>query len=123
VYYLQEMTSLELKHEWIAPDVGCVYLSGRLDIPGVQEVQLKFTVFTATQRKPVIVDLSDVTLITSIGLGMLITGANALKTHGVPMILLNPQPNVAEVLELACVNEILPIEQDLEAALRRIQHN
>jgi anti-sigma B factor antagonist len=114
------MTSLELKHEWIAPDIGCVYLSGRLDIPGVQEVQLKFTVCTATQRKPVIVDLSDVTLITSIGLGMLISGAHALKTHGVPMILLNPPPNVTKVLEMACVEELLPIERDLDAALRRI---
>ena len=114
------MTSLELKHEWIAPDVGCVYLSGRLDIPGVQKVQLKFTAFTATQRKPVIIDLSDVTLITSIGVGMLISNAKALKTHTVPMILVNPQPNVAKVLELAGLNEILPIEQDLEAALKRI---
>lgn len=114
------MTSLELKHEWIGTNIGCVYLSGRLDIAGVQEVQLKFTAFTATQRKPVIVDLSAVTLITSIGIGMLITNAKTLKTHDVPMILLNPQPNVAKVLELAGLNEILPIEQDLEAALQRI---
>ncbi len=118
-----EMKSLEVRHEWIAPDIGCVYLSGRLDIPGVQEFQLKFTVFTATQRKPVIIDLSDVTLITSIGIGMLISGAKALKTHGVPMILLNPQPNVRKVLEMACVHEILPIEQDLNAALTRIQQS
>lgn len=114
------MTSLQLKHEWIAPDVGCVYLSGRLDIPGVQDVQLKFTVFTATQKKPVIVNLSDVTLITSIGLGMLIAGANALRIYGVPMVLLNPQRGVEKVLEMACVNEILPIEHDLDAALKRI---
>jgi len=115
------MTSLELKHEWIAPDIGCVYLSGRLDIPGVQEVQLKFTVFTATQRKPVIVNLAEVTLITSIGLGMLIGGANALSLHGLQMVLLSPQPNVEKVLLMAGLNQVLPIEHDLEAALKRLQ--
>ena len=70
-----------------------------------------------------IIDLSDVTLITSIGLGMLITSANALRLCSAPMILLNPARNVETVLEMAGVNDILPIEHDLNAALKRIQRS
>lgn len=115
------MKTLEVKHEEIRPDVGCVYLSGRMDIPGVQEVELRFTVLTSTLKKPVIVDLSAVELITSIGLGMLIRNANVLKTQGLPMIILNPKPNVERVIRMAALSELLPIEATLEAALGHIK--
>ena len=65
------MNSLELRYEKIDSNIGLVHLSGRLDISGVQDIDLQFTIYTSTQRLPVIVNLENVTLITSIGLGML----------------------------------------------------
>jgi anti-anti-sigma factor len=113
------MNTLQCTFEEIHSGIGCVCLSGRLDVPGVNEVQLKFTVYTSTRRKPVIVDLSQVTLITSIGLGMLLTNARTLRAHGTCMVLLKPQPNVEKVISMAAVGEYLPIEHELSTALER----
>lgn len=115
------MEMLKIDYEPIEPDIGCVRLSGPLDITGVQSVSLKFTTLTTTPRKPVIVDLSGVTLITSMGLGMLITSAKSLLLHRQPTILLSPQPNVEKVIRMSGLGELLPIEHDLDSALKRIK--
>jgi anti-sigma B factor antagonist len=114
------MHALKMTHELLKSGVTCIHLAGPLDISGVNEVALKFTAYTSTPRKPVIIDLSQVTLITSMGIGMLIGAAKALRPHKVPVILLNPQLLVEKVIRLAGVDQILPIERDLESALRRI---
>ena len=114
------MESLNIRLEILDSDVGYVHLEGRMDISGVQLVSLKFTVYTATRKKPVIVDLSQVEMITSIGLRMLLESANALRLHGMPMILLNPKQNVENVLRLANIDQILPIEYELDSALKKI---
>jgi anti-sigma B factor antagonist len=114
--------NLELNYEKLESNIGLVRLAGRLDVPGVQEIDLKFTVHTSTQRLPVIVDLEKVTLIASMGLAMLITNAKSLKTHGIPFILLNPQPQVEKVIVLSGLEGFLPIERDLSSALQRIKN-
>jgi anti-anti-sigma factor len=115
------MQTLEIRCEDLEPNISKVNLSGRLDIAGVQDIELKFTVYTSARRKPVIVDLSEVTLITSMGLGMLITNAKTLQAQGIPFVLLNPQPLVEKVVTMSGLNELLPIEKDLTSALNRIQ--
>ena len=112
---------LTIDYESIEPNIGCVRLAGALDISGVQEVGLKFTSLTCAPRKPVIIDLNDVTMITSMGLGMLITNAKSLLLHQLPTILLNPQPNVEKVILMSGLDEILPIEHDMNSALKRIK--
>ena len=76
---------------------------------------------TALQGKPVIVDLSGVDLMNSIGLGMLITAANSLKVMGAHLILFNPQPKVERVIRLACVDQLLPIVYDLTHAIKSVK--
>lgn len=112
---------LQMRREEIESDVGCVYLRGRLDILCSQEIGLKFALLVATQRKNFIIDLSEVELITSDGLGMLISVANDLKTHGKSMILLKPNPYVEKVVRMACLDPLLPIEYDMAEALRKIK--
>jgi anti-sigma B factor antagonist len=114
------MQTLEMRSEDLEPNIVKVNLSGRLDIAGVQDIELKFTVCTSARRKPVIVDLSEVNLITSMGLGMLITNAKTLQAQGIPFILLNPQPPVEKVLMMSGLQDLLPIERDLTSALNRI---
>ena len=109
-----------LSYETIDEQIGCIHLIGKLDIPGTHEVELKFTVLTSTQRKAVIVDLDQVDLITSIGLGLLITNAKTLKAMGQQMVLLSPKPNVDKVIRMSGLGQLLPIEYDLKAALEHI---
>ena len=114
---MSRMEPLSIQLETLESGIGLVRLAGRMDIPGVQLVDLKFTVYTATRRKPVIIDLSDVELITSVGIGMLLRNAQTLKLHGQPMILLNPNSKVETVLRLTNVHEVTPVEKELDSAI------
>jgi len=99
-----------------------VALIGSLDIGGVGKVETRFLAATATQRQSVIVDLSEVPFIGSLGIGMIIGAARTLAHHGAAMVLLDPQPFVERVLEVAHITAVVPVAHGLEAALVRLQN-
>jgi len=85
-----------------------VSLSGRLDVEGALKIDNEFTEI-ATQNKNVLVDLSDVPFIASLGIRTLVVGAKAAANNGGKMVLLNPQPNVEQVLRTTHVDTVMPI--------------
>ena len=58
------------------------------------------------------VDLSQVTFIASLGIRTLVTGAKATANNGGKMVLLNPPPNVEQVLRTTHVDTVMPIIHD-----------
>ena len=98
-----------------------VKLSGRVDLAGIGDLDREFTRQTVPRRKPVIVDISDVDYIASIGLRMLVTAAKALDKFGARMVLLNPHPDVEDVLRTAGFDKVMPIEHDYDSALETIR--
>ena len=56
-------------------DILGINLAGRMDLNGTREIDLKFTALTATRRARILVDLSNVTFIASIGIRTLISNA------------------------------------------------
>jgi anti-anti-sigma factor len=84
-------------------------LAGRLDSEGVQAVELRFSSYTGARRKPTIVDLSELTFIASLGIGMLISAAKGLNLHGVKMVLVDPPEPVEHVLRAANIDRIIQI--------------
>ena len=110
---------MDLRVETGSSGIPRVILNGRLDISGVQQIDLKFTAATSAQRKSVIVDLSELEFLSSIGIRMLLTNAKALQGFGSRMVLLNPTEMVATVLKTAGIDLIIPIEKDLTAAENR----
>jgi anti-anti-sigma factor len=93
-----------------------INLSGRMDITGTQKIDLKFTALTATRKALILVDLSNVTFIASIGLRTLITNAKAQKARGGRIVLYKPTEQVEEVLRATGIDAIIPIAHDIEAA-------
>ena len=93
-----------------------VALTGRLDITEVQAIEVKFLGFTASSGKPAIVDLTEVTFIGSMGLGMLAGAARSLHGHGASLVLANPQELVELVLRTASLQGIMPIVRTLDEA-------
>src|SRR5262249_50666867 len=85
-----------------------VTLSGRLDVEGALKVDSDFNAI-AEQKKRVLVDLSDVTFIASLGIRTLITGAKATTSNGGKTVLLDPQPNVEKILRTSRVDTVIPI--------------
>ena len=111
---------MELKTIRADDQLSHVALAGRLDAEGVQEVDLKFVAATATRRKPVVVDMSRVDFVASLGMRMLAGCVRALSAYGCKMALLNVQPLVLEAITNAGLLGFLHVEKDLDAALRHV---
>ena len=107
---------MQVKSSILDNGVKHIILDGRLDMQGVREVELKFTAYASSEKAGVVVDLSSVPFLASIGIGMLISSAKAVQNRGGKMVLLNPVPMVADLLTMMGINEIIPIFDDLDAA-------
>ena len=94
-----------------------VRLRGELSIDGVRTVELKFTASTASRRTHAIVDMSEVTFLASLGMGMLLLQvARALASGKHRIVLVAPQDAVATALRTAKLESLMPIAADLSAA-------
>lgn len=97
-------------------DISHIALSGRLDIKGVEEAELKFTAHTSSKSKPALVDLSGLEFISSLGLRMLLSNAKTLSKKGAKMVLLNPVEEVLNILKISGFDKLLTIVYDYEEA-------
>jgi anti-anti-sigma factor len=93
-----------------------ISLVGRMDIIGTQQVDLKLTALTSTRKAQVLVDLSNVTFLASIGIRTLVNIAKAQKLRGGAVVLYKPTTQVEEVLKATGIATIIPIAHDMEAA-------
>jgi anti-sigma B factor antagonist len=112
---------MELTYEDLDDGARTVRLAGRLDVEGSQEIDLKFTSLTASHQAFVIVDLSLVDFLSSLGLGTLVRSAKAQMSRQGKIVLLAPQPHVARVLQNTRIDEIVDVFYDFEQARRAVR--
>jgi len=93
-----------------------IILSGRMDIVGTQQIDLKMTTLTTTRKALVLVDLSAVTFLASIGIRTLVNVAKAQKLRGGAVVLYHPAKPVEEVLKATGIEAIIPIAHDMAQA-------
>ena len=101
------------------PNTRCVRLSGRLDLKGSGEIDLRFTSLTATDARDILVDMSGVDFLASIG--MLLTCAKAKSARGAQMVLFGMQPMVKEALDTAGISSLMPTFADEGSALEGLK--
>jgi anti-anti-sigma factor len=109
---------MQIDSETLDNGILKVNLSGRLDVLGAQAIDMKFTALTATQKAHVLVDMSEVSFLASLGMRTLLSSAKALSNRGGHMVLYKPQPNVLDVLETSGISSLIPVCNDLEEAKR-----
>ena len=107
---------MDLEVHQLDGGIDRIKLAGRLDSAGVQEIDHRLSALTAASQAFVLVDLSQVPFLASIGIRTLLTNARVLKQRGGKMALLNPQSLVEEVLKVTGIEAVIPIFHDLEAA-------
>ena len=91
-------------------DLRRITISGRLDTTGVNSVAAKLAELTAAPKKGVVVDLSGVKFLASIGIGALITSAKAVTSRGGKMVLVvNASTTVMMSLEATGVDQLIPV--------------
>lgn len=94
-----------------------ISISERLDLQGTEKVEQSFLALTRTGKQNILVDLSDVTFLSSVGIRMLIAGGKALKGTGGRMVLVvGVNAAVIKTLKMTCVDAILPMFEKFEAA-------
>jgi anti-sigma B factor antagonist len=101
-------------------EVMRVILDGRLDIQGAAAIDLKMNVL-AGSSKFLLIDLTNVSFLGSMGLRSLVLPAQAVKRRGGKMALLNPTPMVEEVLKASNIDEIIPIYHNLDTAVAALR--
>ena len=107
---------MEMQVTAISQDTARVALAGRLDAAGSAKIDLPFNAVAGSSRH-VLVDLSAVTFVASIGIRTLVLGAKAIQRRGGKLLLLNPQPAVGQVLEIVRVTDLLPVAASEAEAL------
>jgi anti-sigma B factor antagonist len=92
-------------------------LTGRMDIEGTEKIDLRLTIATSADEARVIADLSEVSFMSSIGIGGLVRLAKNLgRRHG-NLVLLDPQPVVQLILEKTGIPKIIRMCYTLDEAL------
>lgn len=114
-------TAVSLEHEDLSEELRRIWLGGRMDMIGVGEIELPFTALAASRPVSVLVDLTGVTFLASVGLRCIIQSAKALDLKGGRMALLvGDNPLVRGTLETVGVGEIIPMFSDEAAALQSL---
>ena len=108
-----------------ADGVTHVALDGRFDIAGAQEVDSRFPALVETS-KLLVVDLTKVSFIASLGVRTLMLSAKAILRRGAGMAVCGAHENVDKVLRSTGLNEVAGLYPDFasasEALLRRAGH-
>ncbi len=107
---------MKLRYQELDGGIRLIKLIGALDMTGTYSIEIEFVRQCAGENVRVLVDLSKVNYLSSIGIPMLINTAKSVTSRGGKFALLNPQQNVAEVLDIVGIREIIPIFTDLESA-------
>lgn len=93
-----------------------VTLGGRLDMEAALKLESPFTFQVATQKAPVVVDLSAVDFIASIAMRLLVKNAKAQQNRGGKLVLYKPSTLVHEALTMSGIASIIPVYDDYDAA-------
>jgi anti-anti-sigma factor len=111
---------MELIVEELAGGLTRAALVGRMDVAGALSVDERFRVLSRL-RRTLLVDLSGLTFMASMGLRTLVAAARSLADLGGRMALVGPQPNVEKVLETTGIGEMIGVHPSLEAAVLSLQ--
>ena len=111
---------MELQYSELDNGVRLITLIGILDMQGTFSVQIHFARLCEGKDVRVLVDLSKVTYLSSIGIPMLINTARSVVSQDGKMGLVGPIYDVHRVLEITGVTLIIPIFHDFDTAVAEI---
>jgi anti-anti-sigma factor len=106
-----------IRYEDESDKLRMIYITGRLDIEGVNVIDTKFAALSASAARRIVLDLTGVDFLASIGIRSLISNGKALQQRGGRMVLfLGENASVTKVLKTMGIDTLLPIHADIESA-------
>jgi anti-sigma B factor antagonist len=98
-----------------------VALKGRLDTPGVDQIENRFVATLVPSGKSAIVDCSGLQFVASLGIRMLISVARGMRQRHAKLALYGVPPLIQETFDTASLPEIIPIGIDEADALHLVR--
>src|SRR4051812_13245904 len=99
---------MEIAVEELAAGVTKIVLHGRLYTTQAVITELPFNK-VVTDKRRIIVDLSDVTFLSSYAIRIFLVGAKIVDSKGGRLVILCPEGNVAKVLKTAGTQALIPV--------------
>lgn len=97
-------------------DAWVVRLGGRLDVSKSEELERILGDMLQQQPRPLIVNLEEVSYLSSSGIGVLLGIYRQLKELGMKLVLCQVSPAVEKLLEVVELSQVFPIyEREAEA--------
>jgi anti-anti-sigma factor len=99
---------MDIAVEELAAGITKIVLHGRLDTTRALVTELPFNK-VITDKRRIIVDLSDVTFLSSYAIRIFLVGAKIVDGKGGKLVILCPEGNVARVLKTAGTHALIPV--------------
>ena len=99
-----------------------IELAGKLDVEGEGQIGEQFRQVVQSSNIDVLVDMSQVSYLASLGIRLLFAGAKSLAAIGKKLIVVSPQPMVEETLLNSGTVKLIPIAQNEDEALRILRY-
>ncbi|HET7731766.1 MAG TPA: STAS domain-containing protein [Usitatibacter sp.] len=116
-----EVTFRSISYDDVGTDLRRIEISGRLDMPGTDSVAAKLTELAAAPKRAVVIDLSSLKFLASIGISALIACAKEVQRRGGKMALVvNSGSTVRMSLEATGVDELIPVFEDASEAEKAV---
>ena len=107
---------MEIQYSELSNSIRVIKLKGRLDIIGAGQIETRFAGYCSGEHVRVMVDLSEVEFLASIGIQLLVLNAKSLASRNGKMALVNPSQETLQVLEIAGIPSIIPVYSHMESA-------
>ncbi len=108
-----------ISHHDISQDLRRIVISGSLDTAGANSVATKLAELAADPKKSVVIDLTGIRFLASIGIGALIACAKTVKARGGKLALVVDQASsVMMSLEATGVDQLIPVFKSTSEAER-----
>lgn len=115
--HLAKENKMSISHTDIGDDFRRILITGRLDLPGTDSVAKDLEALTSEPKKAVVIDLSGLRFLASIGISTLIVSARAVHARGGKVALVVQNNSTVKMsLEATGVDELIPIFDNLADA-------
>lgn len=112
---------MSIDFEDSANHIRHIKISGRLDILGAGQIDTKFAALAATEKRHLVVDLTAVTFLASIGIRSIISNAKAQQLRGGKMVLfVGDNAVVSKTLETTGIDALVPMFKTIRDAEKAV---
>ena len=111
---------MDLQIELLSATVTKAIPVGRWDAVGASDIDLRLSALSGSGRS-LIIDMAQVSFLSSMGIRSIVMSAKAVTLRGGKLVLLSPNENIAMVLTNTGIDALVPILDDLDAALLAVE--